>query len=105
MSQKASDLFRSCTPLFHALGDPARQDIILLLAQTEHLTVNEITEKSKLSRPAISHHLKVLRDINLVTIEKKGTQRYYSLAVEEAVALLKELVHTIESTCDLESSD
>ncbi|MCF6095024.1 metalloregulator ArsR/SmtB family transcription factor [Microaerobacter geothermalis] len=104
MGQQAIDTFRSCIPLFHALSDPARQDIILLLAETKQLSVNEIAEKSNLSRPAISHHLKVLRDVKLVTIEQKGTLRYYSLALEEAVALLKELVRTVETHCELEDS-
>ncbi|WP_430507748.1 ArsR/SmtB family transcription factor [Rossellomorea marisflavi] len=101
MGQQAIDVFRSCIPLLQALSDPARQDIILLLAEHDHLTVNEITEHSTLSRPAISHHLKILRDNQLVTIEQKGTQRLYSLALESSVGLLKQLIHTVESTCDL----
>ena len=101
MGQKAIETFRSCIPLFQALSDPARQDIILLLAEREALTVNEITEHATLSRPAISHHLKVLRDNRLVSIEQTGTQRYYSLALENSVALLKELIVTVEATCDL----
>jgi ArsR family transcriptional regulator len=101
MGQKAIETFRACIPLFQALSDTARQDIILLLAQHDALTVNEITEHSSLSRPAISHHLKVLRDNHLVTIEQKGTQRYYSLALEASVELLKKLIQTVEETCDL----
>jgi ArsR family transcriptional regulator len=99
MSQQAIEIFRACIPLFQALSDPARQDIILLLAENEALTVNEITEHSSLSRPAISHHLKILRDNRLVSIEQKGTQRYYSLSIEASVALLKELIQTVEETC------
>lgn len=101
MSQTVLDIFRACTPIFQALGDSARQDIILLLAEHEALTVTEIAEQSHLSRPAISHHLKVLRDNKLVTIEQKGTQRYYSLALDESVSLLKSLIQKIETTCDL----
>ncbi|UOY93841.1 metalloregulator ArsR/SmtB family transcription factor [Ectobacillus sp. JY-23] len=99
MGQKAIDTFRACIPLFQALSDPARQDIILLLAENEALTVNEITEFSSLSRPAISHHLKILRTNELVTIQQKGTQRYYSLSIETSVAMLKELIQTVEETC------
>ncbi|MEK3885290.1 metalloregulator ArsR/SmtB family transcription factor [Paenibacillus sp. PL2-23] len=100
----AVETFRSCIPLFQALSDPARQDIILLLAQEDSLSVNEIAEHSKLSRPAISHHLKILRDNKLVDIEQKGTQRHYSLALNSAVELLKELIVTVETTCDLGES-
>ncbi|WP_028399501.1 ArsR/SmtB family transcription factor [Ectobacillus panaciterrae] len=99
MSQKAIETFRACIPLFQALSDSARQDIILLLAENEALTVNEITENSTLSRPAISHHLKILRDNRLVSIEQKGTQRYYSLSIEASVVMLKELIQTVEETC------
>lgn len=99
MGEKAIDVFRSCIPLFTALSDPARQDIILLLADQERLSVNEITEQSTLSRPAISHHLKILREHKLVEIEQKGTQRYYSLSLDHSVELLKKLIHTVENEC------
>lgn len=93
------DAFRNCIPLFQALADPARQDIIILLSEQERLTVNEIAEHSKLSRPAISHHLKILRDNKLVSIEQKGTQRFYSLQLNDAVGLLKEFIQMVEETC------
>ncbi|MCD7034745.1 metalloregulator ArsR/SmtB family transcription factor [Metabacillus sp. GX 13764] len=96
---EAIQTFRSCIPLFHALGDPARQDIILLLAETEKLTVNEIADQSRLSRPAISHHLKIMKDQGLVSIEQQGTKRYYSLELEESVGLLKKLTSLVEETC------
>ena len=98
MSEKAVELFRASIPVFQALSDSARQDIILL-AEKEPLTVNEIANESTLSRPAISHHLKILRDQKLVQIEQKGTQRYYSLALSEAVELLKRLLATVEAEC------
>ncbi len=102
-TQAAIDQFRACIPLFHALSDPARQDIILLLAEKERLTVNEIAEKSQLSRPAISHHLKVLRDTGLVAIEQRGTQRIYSLQLEDAVGQLKRLLAIVEEDCLLDA--
>jgi DNA-binding transcriptional ArsR family regulator len=101
MGQQAIEVFRSCTPLFNALSDPARQDIILMLAERESLSVNEIAEQSKLSRPAISHHLKIMRDIQLVKIEQKGTQRYYSLSLNQSVEQLKRLIEIVESECIL----
>ncbi|MGG3912471.1 ArsR/SmtB family transcription factor [Rossellomorea vietnamensis] len=100
MGQKAIDTFRACIPLFQALSDPYRQDIILLLAEQEPLTVNQITENLTLSRPAVSHHLKILRDQQLVSLEQKGTQRFYSLELDNAAVLLKELVQTVEEQCE-----
>ncbi|NLP52487.1 metalloregulator ArsR/SmtB family transcription factor [Bacillus sp. RO1] len=99
MTQKAIDVFRSCIPLFTTLSDPARQDIILLLAEHESLSVGEIANTSSLSRPAISHHLKILKDNRLVQMEQKGTMRYYSLTLETSVSQLKALVDIVESDC------
>lgn len=101
MTQQAIEIFRSCIPLFTTLSDPARQDIILLLAENESLSVNEIADASTLSRPAISHHLKILRDNQLVKIEQKGTMRYYSLSLENSVLQLKELINIVEKDCIL----
>lgn len=101
MTQQAIEIFRSCIPLFTTLSDPARQDIILLLAENESLSVNEIADASTLSRPAISHHLKILRDNQLVKIEQKGTMRYYSLSLENSVLQLKELIDIVEKDCIL----
>jgi len=101
MTQQAIEIFRSCIPLFTTLSDPARQDIILLLAECESLSVNEIADASTLSRPAISHHLKILRDNQLVKIEQRGTMRYYSLALENSVLQLKELINIVEKDCIL----
>ncbi|WEG13429.1 metalloregulator ArsR/SmtB family transcription factor [Pullulanibacillus sp. KACC 23026] len=99
MGQQAVDVFRKCIPLFNALSDTARQDIILLLAEHERLSVNEIAEQSNLSRPAISHHLKIMRDNELVRIEQKGTQRYYSLSLTNSVEKLKQLIEIVEKEC------
>lgn len=99
MGQQAVESFRACIPLFQALSDSARQDIILLLAEHDRMSVNEISEFIALSRPAVSHHLKILRENRIVTIDKKGTQRYYALSLDHAVEQLKQLIHTVESTC------
>ncbi|MBP0725000.1 winged helix-turn-helix transcriptional regulator [Bacillus sp. RG28] len=96
---EAIRLFRDSIPIFQALSDPARQDIIILLDEQGQLNVTEIANHSKLSRPAISHHLKVLRDIGLVSIDQRGTQRYYSLSLKDSVEKLKALITVVEKTC------
>jgi ArsR family transcriptional regulator, arsenate/arsenite/antimonite-responsive transcriptional repressor len=87
------ELFEQAQPLFIALGDENRQQIIIQLLKTYKLSVNEITADTELSRPAISHHLKILRDANLVSIEKRGTLRLYHLSDQAAkqVDLLENL--------------
>ncbi len=99
MSQQALQLFRTCIPVFQTLSDPHRQDILLLLSRHDKLTVNEIADHSHLSRPAISHHLKLLLDKGLVQVEQQGTQRYYRLSLEDSLKMLKELVFIVERDC------
>lgn len=62
---------------FSALGDPTRQKILLVFEPNEELCVNEIARLFNLSRPAISHHLKVLRNAELLLCEKRGKEVYY----------------------------
>lgn len=90
---------RECLPLFQALGDRYRQDIILLLADRETLNVNQIAGCIPLSRPAISHHLKILRIAGLVVASRQGTENYYRLQVEDAIAALSRLTREVERSC------
>ena len=62
---------------FSALGDATRQQILLVFEPNEEICVNDIARLFKLSRPAISHHLKVLREAQLLVCEKRGKEVYY----------------------------
>jgi len=86
-------LFHKTESLFVALGDPNRQQIVVQLLQTHKLSVNAITDATPLSRPAVSHHLKILAQAGLVSVERNGTQRLYHLSDESItqVDLLEEL--------------
>lgn len=91
------DLFRKCLPIFNALGDPARQDIVLLLAHHDRLGAGSIAEQSPLSRPAVSHHLKVLRDAGVISLQRRGTEYIYSLDDHFVVDRLRALLDAIQS--------
>jgi len=70
--------------LLVAIGDETRQTIItVLMGHCTGMRVGEITEKTHLSRPAVSHHLKIMLDCGLVTLNKQGTKNYYSLNIGE----------------------
>lgn len=106
-------LFRNCMPLFIALGDEVRLTIIEVLAHTglynddgtdvavsldgyRHgsaagMNVKEITEQTSLSRPAISHHLKILKDAGLVGVRREGTANYYYLTISDSTKELRAL--------------
>lgn len=60
------------------MGDPVRVSILKALC-CGPLSVGEIVERSRLSQPAISHHLRILREAGLVTAEKRGTTVYYAI--------------------------
>lgn len=62
---------------FFALGDTTRQQILLLFDPGEEICVNDIARLFKISRPAISHHLKILRNAGLLVCEKRGKEVYY----------------------------
>jgi len=61
--------------VFQAIADPVRRDIISLLAE-EPLTVNTVAKKFDVSRPAISKHLKILNECNIIIIHKQGRERF-----------------------------
>ena len=61
--------------VFQAIADPVRRDIIKLLAE-QTLTVNSVAEKFDVSRPAISKHLKILEECEIVVITKQGRERF-----------------------------
>ena len=64
---------------FSALADPTRRQIIELLAGRGELSATEISDRFAMTAPAISQHLKVLREAQLVRMEKRGQQRIYRL--------------------------
>lgn len=63
---------------FAALGDPTRRAILALLAHADR-RAGEIARGFAMSAPAVSQHLKVLREAGLVSVERKGSERIYRL--------------------------
>jgi DNA-binding transcriptional ArsR family regulator len=71
-----------------ALGDPTRLAIFQSLAR-QPLAVSELAATLPVSRPAVSQHLRVLKDARLVSDRKAGTKRIYEVN-PEGIALLRE---------------
>lgn len=98
--QQAATAFQAATPLFTVLADPYRQQILLELGATElGSNVTELTAKIALSRPAVSHHLQLLKQVGLVTVEKKGTQSIYHLALSQSITQIRTLMDLLEASC------
>jgi DNA-binding transcriptional ArsR family regulator len=75
-----------------ALADRSRRAIVMALAEGER-TVGELTDALPISQPAVSQHLKVLREIGLVSDRREGTRRRYRLN-EHGVAALRDQLDT-----------
>jgi DNA-binding transcriptional ArsR family regulator len=73
-----------------ALGDPTRRAIIACLAERPR-AVGELAEVLPISRPAVSQHLRVLKDAGLVTDRTAGTRRVYRLNPAGVAALRDQL--------------
>ena len=63
---------------FEALGDPNRREILRLLSDGDK-PVREIADAMTISRPAVSRHLRVLKDAGMVAEQASGTRRIYHL--------------------------
>ncbi len=90
------DHLRASRDMLDALADPARQDLVQVLARQE-ANVSDIAAKVTLSRPTVSHHLNVLKRAGLVRTRKQGREVYYRLNKAPIVATLQGLVDSL--TC------
>ena len=78
--RKLSEEIRKSSELLTVLGDEMRQHLILVMMQSgdcSGMRVNDIADKTRLSRPAVSHHLQILKDAGIVKMRREGTKNYY----------------------------
>jgi DNA-binding transcriptional ArsR family regulator len=61
--------------VFQAIADPNRRAILSLLA-TKRMTLNGVAENFRISRPAVSRHIKILKECGLVVVIPQGRERY-----------------------------
>lgn len=75
--KELAEEFKSCQKLLVALGDENRQHLILEMMKMEQcdgVRVGTITERTHLSRPAISHHIQILKDVGILKMRREGTK-------------------------------
>jgi len=87
--------WRGMARVFVALGDEHRQRILLTFEKGEELNVSTIAAVSTLSRPAVSHHLKILHEAGVLAREKRGKEIYFRInreALSEALATVLDYV-------------
>lgn len=74
--------WKHMSKVFTALGDEHRQRILLTFAPGERLNVGQIAEVSTLSRSAVSHHLKILREAGVLESRKEGKEVFFWISKE-----------------------
>lgn len=84
--KRLADEFSDCRKIFIALGDENRQLIFITLLShdTVGMRVPDITAKTHLSRPAVSHHLGILKEAGLISMHRVGTKHYYYVDAAES---------------------
>lgn len=70
--------------VFQAIADPTRRQIIELVAE-EAMTLNDIADNFKISRPAVSQHIKILNECGIIDIETVGRERFCRLHTENLI--------------------
>ena len=76
-ARQIPDPWRNMSRVFSALGDEHRQRILLTFDKGERLNVGQLVSVSTLSRSAVSHHLKILREAGVLESRKEGKQVFF----------------------------
>ena len=93
---RLAEEFRSCQKVLQALGDANRQHLVLEMMQMDRcggVRVGTITERTHLSRPAVSHHLQILRDADILKMRREGTKNYYYFDADTEA--MDQLIHML----------
>ena len=94
-SLPSREVVASIVPLLKAISDQSRLAILVSLAD-ESKTVVELTEELTLSQPLVSHHLKALREVGLISLTPEGRSNRYTLccdAVAQPIHVLNGLAN------------
>jgi len=68
--------------VFQAIADPNRRAILGLLSQ-QRLTLNGVADNFRISRPAVSRHIKILAECGLVYVSRQGRERYCEVRLDK----------------------
>lgn len=104
--------FQLCQKMFTALGDENRQYLLCIMLECEcsGSRVIEIAKKTNLSRPAVSHHMQILKNAGIVKSRKEGTCIYYYLdphdkEIDTMISLLMDIKKVMKNVPDRSGDD
>ena len=89
-----ADTFQNLSNIFKQLGDANRIRIFWLLCHCEECVVN-IAAMTEMSSPAVSHHLRILKDSGLLLARRDGKEMYYHAADTAEARLLHEMIEQV----------
>ena len=94
MSPRRSNALEESAPLFAALGDATRLQVVARLARGGPMSITQLTEGSDVTRQAVTKHLTVLSEAGLVIDFRRGRERVWELRkrrIEEAQKILDQI--------------
>jgi DNA-binding transcriptional ArsR family regulator len=90
--KRIAQLFQQTLPLFDGVGHPVRQKLLMMMLEDKPHTVAELAAKIGMSRPSVSHHLRVMLEADMVVAERNGRRTYYRPMVAKYIAPLQGLI-------------
>lgn len=93
-ARPSEETFGKASDTFSLIGDSTRLKILWLLCHSEECVIN-IAAAIDMSSPAVSHHLKVLRQAGIITSKRVGKEAYYTLADNQEAQIIHEAVDKI----------
>lgn len=85
--------------MLSALSDPVRIEMVFRLGRQGPQNVGSLASQFDLTRPAVSHHLKVLKDAGVVRSERHGQEVHYQVDRDALVSTLRAVADSIERCC------
>ena len=99
LTQQLEAEFRASSQFLNAIGDEQRQHLICAMLEGQcGERVIDIAKQTNLSRPAVSHHMQILKNAGIVNAQKDGTKIYYHLNPDtEELAKISQLLGDVQA--------
>ena len=100
--EELAEDFENCRKVLVAFGDENRQHLILEMMKMGDCfgaRVGDITERTHLSRPAVSHHLQILKEAGILKVRKEATKNYYYF--DPDTKSFDRLIHVLQKAKEL----
>ncbi len=90
------NILEELSNIFSALANEQRLKIVVRILKEEEVACEKLAEELPVTRPAISHHLKILRQTRIIKVQKRGQYMFYTLNKEYLLKISPEFVEFLE---------